>query len=272
MPSAPCLDPDRPGAPPPEAEGEVHRPVVGRRPHRRQVHEPVRVEGPHEVDGFAARAPQTQVHGRHLVDPLALSPGSDLRPVAAGRHRAPPPRVVLRAVVEDRPARLVGAQLQVVEAPVERADERDRDDPAERRRDARPLRLEGGVLRGVEVGMQARREPDAVDRLGVLDGDRLVVAGQDQVADRIAQAEVRLTVGVGEAFVLLKQVPLNEEGVDLLRRRLQMRALGVVHVEVHEPLQQLEVSRSRNGVAMGSRVERHHDRECTPSKSVDKLH
>ncbi len=62
---APRLDPDRPRASATGAQGEFDRAVVGRRPHRRQVHEPVGVQRPDEIDGFAAGTAQTQVDGRH---------------------------------------------------------------------------------------------------------------------------------------------------------------------------------------------------------------
>ena len=100
-------------------------------------------------------------------------------------------------------------------------------------------------MRGVEVRVQPRREPDPVEHLGVGAGDRLVVAGQDQVADRVPEPEVGLTVGVGETFLFREEVPLDQEAADLLGGRLEVRPLGVVDVQVEEPLEQLEVSRGR---------------------------
>jgi hypothetical protein len=108
---------------------------------------------------------------------------------------------------------------------------------------------------GVEVGVQAGRQPDPVEHVGVPRRDRLVVAGQDQVPDRIAEREVGLTVGVGEAFLFREEASLDEEASDLLGGGFEVRPLGVVDVQVDEPLEELEVSRRRGRVPVGREVE-----------------
>jgi hypothetical protein len=55
-----------------------------------------------------------------------------------------------------------------------------------------------------------------------------------------------------------EQAALDEEPADLLRRRFEVSALGVVHVQVHEPLEELELPGGGGAVVVRSDVGRHH--------------
>ena len=243
------------GRPRPGAQRELDRPVVGRGPHRRQVDEPWELRVRTRSTG-SPPGPRRRRSSEVTRRPLALPPGANLGSIAARRHRAPASRTVLRTVVEGRTAGLVGAELEVVEARRRRSrtrSRRSRRTPGH----ARALRLQGRGVRGVEVRVQAGREPDPVEHVGVPRRDRLVVAARIS-SDRIAEREVGLTVRVGEAFPFREEASFDEEAADLLGGGSRWVPSASWTCRFRNRWRSSR-SRGAGGVPVGREIERSHD-------------
>ena len=163
--------------------------------------------------------------------------------------------MVLRAVEEHRVAVLVGALLEVLPPPVELGVERDRNQPSERAPHAAGLGYEHRPA-GLEVRVQTRRLGDPVDTVDVFGEHRLARVRSHPGVHRLGERPRGLTIRVPEAFFLIEEPALQEEGpVHLRGGRDLVAGGGVVLMQVHETLENLEVALRRRARVVGADLE-----------------
>ena len=174
-----------------------------------------------------------------LRDALRVTPETPgLLTVPAGSHRAPPARVVLRAVVEGPAANLGAAQLQLRPMLVFHRRVQGGDDAPHRRDDTSDLGFQAGLSISAEAHSQPAGSRRPVQRGDVDRVDPQAGVGADQRADCLAQGDSVPQVGSVDGLRGVHQAFCNQPGPErawvgeLLGPVLEV---GRVHERLHQP-------------------------------------